>query len=940
MSLDILNSGLYYACSREEGLTNMDEKESTRELVVVDVKHYKKVKKALHESEERYRQLFENVPIGIYRSTREGLIVDANPAMLKMLGYECFDELSSRNLEKDYFDTDYPRSHYVAMLEHNGEIKGLEMVWRRKDGSLIHIRENSKLIHGEGGQVFFEGTVEDISRSKLAEEAQRVRVQQIEILNYIISKGNMAESLQEMLEVILDCVNELLGFDTVAIFLYDIETKKMNLAAARGTKKKQSLSEKYMAAQNLPFAKVLRGEPVFVDHVRENLPDLARSWGWRMAGCIPLVSKGRVIGALNAASNQRDTFRPEEKNLLELIGKEAGTLVSKLKTEKALRESEKYYRTLIDTSPEIIVVLDLDGRLRMVNQHFLKMGGYFYDEVIGASTYDFVDGLDLMFLKNKTRKFIKNRKMSGSEYVFKKKDGRTVPLEVRASLLNDEQGRPQGIIAIGRDISQRRRDEERLRFLGSITENTSEAIIVTDTDFSITYINKVAEKFFGYRLDELKGITPELFNAEPKAGQIQQKLYQNVAAGKVYLGESLNRRKDGSTFFCEYKVMPLKDNDGRIYAYSSVQRDISDRKHNEEVLRQSEDTFRRTFEAIPDPAYIWSQQQDGRLLLSKYNQAAVQITKGGIKNFIGIEAEKLFAGQPDFIKKIRLAMSRGKRQYSEVIYNYQSTGEEKWLQVDYVKTAANNVMVITKDISERKEAETKLLAYQEQLRALTSEMVLVEERERRRIASELHDQIGQNLALGKLKLTALEKKPGNEAMKKELAVVRRLLECSIQDARSLIFDLSPPVLYELGFAAALEWLAEKMQTQFHIPIELECCRTVPELQLDQQVILFQVIRELLVNVGKHSRARQAKIILTHEGPLLKIQVNDDGVGFDASKIFTPRKQQSGFGFFSIRERLNYLGGKLEVKSRPGQGSQIILTVPQPKHGAAVKKENS
>jgi PAS domain S-box-containing protein len=246
---------------------------------------------------------------------------------------------------------------------------------------------------------------------------------------------------------------------------------------------------------------------------------------------------------------------------------------------------------------------------------------------------------------------------------------------------------------------------------------------------------------------------------------------------------------------------------------------------------------------------------------------------------------------------------------------------------------------ISEDITERKEAEAKLLAYQEQLRALTSELTLIEEKERRRIASELHDQIGQNLALCKLKVAALEKNLGDDAMKSELAMVRRLLECSIQDARSLIFDLSPPVLYELGFAAALEWLAERIQEQFRIPVEFESRLRDPELKNDQQVILFQVVRELLVNMGKHSQARQAKVILSQEKPFLKIQVNDDGVGFDASRIFAPKEQNSGFGFFSMRERLNYLGGSLEVKSKPGQGSQIILTVPQPGGVAVPKKEN-
>jgi len=451
----------------------------------------------------------------------------------------------------------------------------------------------------------------------------------------------------------------------------------------------------------------------------------------------------------------------------------------------------------------------------------------------------------------------------------------------------------------------------------------------------------VGENFFGYTLDELKGKTPGIFNAEPLAEQIQKKLYKIVSSGKTYLGESLNKRKDGSTFYCEYKVMPLRDSNGTIYAYSSVQSDISLRRHNEEVLRKSEDTFRHTFEAIPDPAYVWTRREDGHVLLSMYNQAAMQITKGKIKNFLGAEVEKFFANYPNFMEKIKLAMDKGKRQFSEVFYKYQFTGESRWLQADYVKTAENNVLVITKDITERKQAEAKLLAYQEQLRALTSEMILIEERERRRIASELHDQIGQNLALCKLKVAALEKNPAaDEAMKGEMATIRRLLECSIQDARSLIFDLSPPILYELGLKAALEWLAERIQEQYHVPVEFESRSGGPELDNDRQVILFQVIRELLVNVGKHAQASQAKVILSYEKPFLKIQVNDDGVGFDASQVFAPKEKSGGYGFFSMRERLNYLGGSLEIKSKPGKGSQIILTLPQKVTGSVRKKENS
>ena len=142
---------------------------------------------------------------------------------------------------------------------------------------------------------------------------------------------------------------------------------------------------------------------------------------------------------------------------------------------------------------------------------------------------------------------------------------------------------------------------------------------------------------------------------------------------------------------------------------------------------------------------------------------------------------------------------------------------------------------IMSDISQRKEAEAQLLSYQEQLRALGTELTLVEERERRRIAAELHDQIGQNLALGKLKVAALEKGATAKKLKSELSAVRRLLEVSIRDARSLIFDLSPPVLYELGFPAALEWLTDWIGEQYRVPVEFENRAGEQAMESDRQV---------------------------------------------------------------------------------------------------------
>jgi PAS domain S-box-containing protein len=802
----------------------LDEHENTRELVVVDVRRYKKVKKALEASEERYRQLFENVPIGIYRTTPDGRIVDANPALVKMLGYDSFADLTTRNLEKEYANAGSQRADFIKLLEREGEIRGLEAVWKKKGGAAVQVRENAKLVRNDEGQVFFEGTVEDITQGKLAEEAQRIRTQQIEILNCIISKGNMAESLEQMLEVILDCMVIPLAFDTAGIFMYDQESKRVQMLAHRGTPTQFAQTEEYMAIEKMPFSMVLQhGQAAYCENAREEQHDFFTNWGWRMAGSVPLLSKGRVVGALNVASCRRDAFTPEEKDILEMIGKEAGTLVSKLQTETALRESEKYYRTLIDTSPDIIVVTDLEAKLLTVNQQFLKVGGYFYDEVIGKSTYDFVSGLDRIFLEKKTDTFIKKKKVSGSEYEFKNKKGQAVPLEVSASVLVDEAGHPAGIIAIGRDISERKLAERELReskaLLDAVVDNVPLMIFLKEaTDLKFVIFNRAGEELLGHERGSLLGKNNlDLFPAEQAA---------------------FFMAKDRETLDSEADLLDIPE----------------------------------------EP--IMTAKKGQRLLHTR--KLCIRGADGTTKYLLGI----------------------------------------------------------SEDITERKEAEAKLLAYQEKLRALTSELTLIEERERRRIASELHDQIGQNLALCKLKVAALEKGVGGEELKGELSAVRRLLECSIQDTRSLIFDLSPPVLYELGFPAALEWLAEWIGEQYHVPVEFEKRSGDEPMETDRQVILFQVVRELLVNVGKHSRASRAKVILSMEKRSLKVQVNDDGVGFDATRIYDPKGKDSGFGFFSMRERLNYLGGGLEVYSKPGQGTQIILLVPQGDRPDAGRREDA
>jgi signal transduction histidine kinase len=234
---------------------------------------------------------------------------------------------------------------------------------------------------------------------------------------------------------------------------------------------------------------------------------------------------------------------------------------------------------------------------------------------------------------------------------------------------------------------------------------------------------------------------------------------------------------------------------------------------------------------------------------------------------------------------------------------------------------------IARDILVRQQQVERQLVYQTQLRSLVSALTWAEERERRRIARDLHDSVGQNLALLQMKLSTLRSSGLSPAFSECLDEVWSLADQALQQTRSLTFDLSPPVLHEMGFGAAVEWLVEEVQKRHGLPVRLEGDDLDAPLDENGRMLLFRTVRELLMNVVRHARAHCATISIRREGDGLCIEVVDDGVGFDASGVALGRNGAGRFGLFSIRERLEGLGGRFDVASRPGLGTRVTLWTP-------------
>jgi len=196
------------------------------------------------------------------------------------------------------------------------------------------------------------------------------------------------------------------------------------------------------------------------------------------------------------------------------------------------------------------------------------------------------------------------------------------------------------------------------------------------------------------------------------------------------------------------------------------------------------------------------------------------------------------------------------------------------------------------------------------------------------IAAGLHDDIAQKLAMAKLGLQSLRASVSDPAVSGSLDEQCQLMSQVVEDARSLTFELSNPILYQIGLDAAVEWyLTERIRRQFGIACKFtsEGVRSNPGE--DIKVVLFQAVRELLANVVKHARASTIDVRIANTQDALKIVVEDDGVGFDPARIGPYPKQHSGFGLFNIKERLEYLGGNLKIESGARKGVRITMTVP-------------
>jgi len=457
-----------------------------------------------------------------------------------------------------------------------------------------------------------------------------------------------------------------------------------------------------------------------------------------------------------------------------------------------------------------------------------------------------------------------------------------------------------------------------------IFEEVGVGMALLDLDGNLLETNRSFQEMIGYAAQELRGKNwKEVTHPEDIAVE-EVRVKEFVEGKEIDLGlEKRYLRKDGNIVWASINITLLRNSKGIPQFVLAVIQNITERK-------VAEEQFRMIFEGVGIGMALVG--LDGNLLE----------TNRSFQEMIGYTAQELREKNwkeithPDSILEEQESLKRLVR--GEKV---DQSFEKRYVGKDGSVVWANLTLTLVRDwrgelqfgitaiqdITKRKLTDEKLLDYQEQLQSLASKLSLTEERERRRIATDIHDHVTQSLSLAMMRLKALRESASSSDSFRELDYISGLIEDSIQNARSLISELSPPVLYELGFEAALEWLADRMREQHGISVVLKDDGQTKPLDHDVQGVIFRAVGELMVNISKHAQARNAAIAVLRKGTNLRVEVEDDGVGFDTLKINRRDYRKESFGLFSIRERLELLGGSLEIESQTGQGTRAILTAP-------------
>ena len=893
----------------------------------------KQTEASLADREQQYRTLVENINVGIYRNTpgRTGKFLQANPALARIFGYDSVEEYLQTTVAQHYQDP-ADRKDLMDELHREGVVRNRLLRLRRKDGSLIWGSCTARAKRdGQGRVLWSDGIIEDITEQIIAQEALRRRDRILETVNFAAERFLRTPGWQEQIREVLAHLGGATEVSRTYIFrnhtapdgglyaslLYEWTAEGITPQIGNPQMQRFSLGETGLAR----WVEILSRGEALAGLVRNFPPaeqPLLAARDIRALVAVPIFCGEDWWGIIGFDECEQDRIWTDtEVDALKAAAGALGAAIQNEQAEAALRDSEKHLRTVIASAPVVLWELDRRGIITFAEGADTGRAGIpSAKDAVGRHAVEVAPRID--DFDDRMRRLLAGESITTTEEV-----GETTT-ESRQSPLRDAEGNITGVIGVSYDITDRihaeqalRDSEERYR---TLVQELPIAVIRTPVDDTARLLmaNPAAAKMVGYdSVAELLQCTPQDLCDDPQLRR--RMMHELIETGQVVDFECQLRNKDGSPVWAAMTGKVVRDTQDKPVYIDFLSRDITGQKRAEQALRESEEKYRTLVENAGEAISLVN--ADGEFLFM--NNTAAERLGGTPADFIGKSMWALFPKkaadlQATAIQEV-IATARGHTMEHLTVLQ----GQPRWYQTgiqpvrDHQGTVTS-ALVIARDVTDWKHAQAAL-------QTAHARLVSARENERRRLAGDLHDSIGQRLVALQLLLDGTAHDP---TVRQDAALAQRLADGSqgcrdlIRDVRGICHGLYPPTLESLGLVSALQPLVRRCRAA-HVwaRVRYEPSLEARRFEPDVEITLFRIAQEAVHNALGHGHAREIQIDLRQEDDEVSLTVTDDGAGFDTS-----RATAEGLGLTVMRERANAIGGQLLVESSPA-GTTVHARLP-------------
>ncbi|HKK40961.1 MAG TPA: PAS domain S-box protein, partial [Bacteroidales bacterium] len=856
------------------------------QLMVKDITDRKQWEEAIQRSEQKLKAYFNNTGDSIYIiDATTGKIIDCNLHACKSTGYKkeeitlmTFHDIESRN----NFD-DIKREYRKSPAKENL----VEGIHRRKDGSLFPVEIRLKHIPASDPPLLL-SIFRDIS---VREELQAGKMLQSEITRNIMEGIYMVRPNDLVIVYANPIMEKMFGYKKGELIG---KTVSIINSPDGGNPDK--------TARQIELSLKKRG--IYRGEVLSRRKDGTPFWTYSVISMMKHPDYGDVYLSL-----QSDISEIKE-------------------TEQALRESQEKLDLALRSAEMGVWYFDISRNKRVFDKQCCHLLGL-DPETYNGSDKEFMSVVhpeDLAALRQQVHDTIKQRKTFSPEYRVILKDGSVIYIKARGKLIVGDDNKPSGILGILWDITDRIKNEEEIlekernikeseEKFRAIFYSVDSGIIYMTKSGKVVDINPAFRKLFAIEKKDLVGMNIQ---------KVARKMLNHSDSDKILkIIEKLIKGESIYGFQFEWKEHHLSgsafisaETDMLIGVISDLTEQKKAEKQRLELLLRQEAILGTVPDIImeinTDRIYTWANE-------AGYEFFGTDVIGKPVSHYsmnnskLNNKFKPLFDGsvQSMYIE------TRQRRKDDEI----RLLG---WWYRPLTDMSGNVTGAISSamDLTEIKDYEIELERSKEQLEQLNKYLQNIREEERKRIARELHDELGQALTAVKIDLSAIDHSAGTNAdIHKRLHKVVSLVNNSLHTVKRLTFELRPHILDDLGLLAALEWYTEEYSKRTGINIALNMC-AMPAFPSETELVIFRIVQESLTNVIRHSKAKNINIECTNNNKKLELKIIDDGIGISFENL----RSRKSFGLLNMKERAKEIGAVLRIESTQEQGTTIIMNI--------------